>query len=419
MTPRTRAPLIYTCGMKLKLAAVACWMIVPSMVFAEAPLAPAYRASLQSPGGALEFGLRFEGEGPTLAARVTNGPESISIPVVSRRDDALTLSFDYYDSVIEATLSADGRSIEGAWKKRRSLDDWSVMVFRAVADDQPRPAEAFENREGPLVGRWRAAFAGEEDEAVAVITSGGPSTALGTFLTTTGDYRFLAGSTAEQSLTLSCFDGAHAFLFKAALQPDGTLKGDFWSGASFHTTWTARRDEQAALPDPFGLTTFTGSASALDALSYPDATGTPRSMKEFAGSPRVIEIFGTWCPNCRDATELMVELERAYGPRGLRVVGLAFELTGDPRRDREQVALYAERHEVRHPILIGGTRDKSLAAKAFPVLDKLRAYPTFIFIDGSNTVRGVYTGFSGPATGEEHERLRRAFIERIESMLPR
>ena len=51
----------------------------------------------------------------------------------------------------------------------------------------------------------------------------------GTFLTETGDYRYLEGVVDGDSLKLSCFDGSHAFLFHAALDQD-SFRGRFWSG---------------------------------------------------------------------------------------------------------------------------------------------------------------------------------------------
>lgn len=374
-----------------------------------------YDAALHCPGGEICFGLRLErGEGRGTRAFVTNGEESIPVPMVVDKGDEIALRFDYYDSEITAAVYPAG-VMTGEWRKRRSKDEWTTLPFSATpgglrtADIRPMPGE--------FVGRWRVRFAEDTDPAVAVFSGHDRRDLRGTFLTTTGDYRFLAGSASDHELTLSCFDGSHAFLFKAALQPDGSLKGDFWSGPAGHDTWTAERDDSASLPDPFGLTTFTGTSAAIDALAFPDGKGEMRSLSEFAGRSRIIEVFGTWCPNCLDATVVLSELHRRYADRGLAIIGLAFELTGDAERDRRQVRLYAERHGVPYTILVAGKRDKEEIQRKFPVIDKLRGYPTFVFIDASGAVRGVYTGFSGPATGEAHERLKRAFADRVEVML--
>ncbi len=380
-----------------------------------------YDAVLECGGGEVRFGIRVErGARGEPRAFVTNGEEAIPVPVCAVGGDGMTLGFDYYDSTITAKIGADG-GLVGEWRKRRSAEEWVTMRFHA----RPGGVRTMDIQEmpGEIAGRWRVKFAGEADEAVAVFGGGDRRDLRGTFLTTTGDYRFLAGHVVvaegmrPSGVELSCFDGAHAFLFKAALQRDGSLKGDFWSGATHHDTWTAVKDERAALPDAFGVTKFVGTAAELDGLEFADVLGVKRKLGEFRGKARIIEVFGTWCPNCLDATRVLTELDEKYRARGLSIVGLAFEVTGDAERDRKQVALYAERHGVKYPLLVAGKKDKAEASEKFPVIDKLRAYPTFVFVDGEGVVRGVYTGFSGPATGEEHERLRRAFEMKVEEML--
>ncbi|MDX2115699.1 MAG: TlpA disulfide reductase family protein [Planctomycetota bacterium] len=391
------------------------------MLLSESP-PRVYEAGLIGVGGEVAFGLELREVGETLVAHVVNGQEKIVVPTASLVDGVLTLDFDYFGSKVVAQSKDGGETFEGEWAKRRSKGEWTRMAFVA----RPAGVRTLEIRPLPegLAGRYGATFAKEAEGAVFILGGEDARELRGTFLTTTGDYRFLAGSVESVAadgsgvFRLSCFDGAHAFLFRAGFDGKGSLTGEFWSGATYHDTWRAERDESAALPDPFGLTRFTGSAEGLNDLSFPDVNGTMRTMREFAGRPRVIELFGTWCPNCLDATRVLTRLQERYGPRGLAVIGLAFETTGDEELDRAQVAVYAERHRVPYTMLVAGSRDKAQAARAFPMLDKLRAYPTFIFVDESGKVRGVYTGFSGPATGEEHERLVRSFERMIESMLP-
>lgn len=377
-----------------------------------------YDATLETKGCPLAFELTFEQKDQEpLRAFVHNGIETVEIPVVKVVDEEITLEFDHYDSTITAKVLGLGARLKGMWSKRVKEFEYTGVNFVAVRSTgvERRFDAAHAER---FAGRWSVRFTQEEYPAVGIFSVGADGRLLGTFLTTTGDYRYLVGSATATDMTLSCFDGSHAFTFLASLQPGGSLRGDFFSGASFHDRWTAVRDESADLPDPFALTRYTGSARALSSLSYPDASGTTVSLGECAGKPRIIELFGTWCPNCHDATKLLVELHGRYKARGLEVIGLAFEVSGNGERDRHQVKLYTERHGVQFPVLIAGRRDKSEATEAFPIIDRVRAYPTFLFVDADDQVRGVYTGFSGPATGEAAERLRSAFIERIESMLP-
>jgi thiol-disulfide isomerase/thioredoxin len=327
--------------------------------------------------------------------------------------------------VITATVSDEGRRLDGAWRKRRNADEWPELLFHATSGAAPRFAGTSEDAPSAgserVAGRWSVRFAGDAEPAVGEfhIVAGGE--ARGTFLTTTGDHRFLAGridreqpgpgslltrddGTARFGLRLSCFDG--------------TLAGDFWSGGRFHDTWTAVRDEHAALPDAFSLTRAMPGGNANE-LVFPDLEGQPRKLSEpeFAGKLRVIEIFGSWCPNCADEAAELAELQAKYGPRGLKIVGLAFELTGERARDAELVRRYAARHGANWPMLLAGVQDRKKASTALAgVIDELRAWPTTLFVDPAGKVRAVYTGWSGPATGEANAQQRAQIEKLIESL---
>jgi hypothetical protein len=64
-----------------------------------------------------------------------------------------------------------------------------------------------------------------------------------------------------------------------------------------------------------------------------------------------------------------------------------------------------------------GRYGRDEASRWFPLIDRIRAFPTTLFLDGDGRVRAVHTGFAGPATGEEHRILRDEFERRIESLL--
>jgi thiol-disulfide isomerase/thioredoxin len=406
-------------GMQL----IVVWQLIivslcTSIVFAQdAPpsssIAGNWTAALDTPGGKLEFGLEIETAESKLQAWIINGPERIKISNISVSDSNYEIDFDHYDSKIRFQ-HADNRLL-GTWSKRRGKNDVAEMNF--TADRKHQPVDVDDAT--PVTGRWKVKFEGEADSSVAVIKSMPDSNLISaTFLTTTGDYRFLSGSLKQNELTLSCFDGAHAFLFKAKLAEDNTLAGRFYSGDWWQTTWTAVGDQDASLPDAFNMTSFEAN-SDLAKIRFPDVSGHPRSLmdKQFTGDARIIYVFGSWCPNCHDAAEFLVELDQEYGDKGLSILGLAFELTGDFDRDSKQVKKYLDRHNAQYPVLIAGISDKNVASQALPFLDKVRSYPTTIFLDRDGTIQAVHTGFSGPATGEAHEKLKRQFREQIERML--
>lgn len=393
-------------------------------------------AWLDSPGGRLPFELVVESEDERLTARIRIG-EEIRVPRVEYTSDGLLLEFVHYDSRIRARWDRERDQLDGEWERRSGPEKWSRLAFHALrshagrASDSggaPRPAaeqsratraDAAAPKPGSAVaGRWSVVFSKTADPAVGVFEDDETGRVRGTFLTTTGDYRFLEGELADGTLRLATFDGAHAFLFVAQVQPDGTLKGDFWSRESWHETWTARRDPSAQLRDAMHLTRLRDDIKLAD-LSFPDARRTQRGLTDpmFHGKVRIIELFGTWCPNCYDATRYLIELQERYGARGLSILALAFEMTGDFERDASQVRRYVEHHDIRYPILVAGLSDKGEASKAFPLIDRVRAFPTMLFVDASDKVRAIYTGFSGPATGPAHDRMRQQIESVIEKLL--
>ncbi len=378
----------------------------------------AWRAWLDSPGGELPFGLELTpGEG-AWTAHIVNGSERIEVGHVDIDGDRVTLRIPHYDATIEATRTSPTR-LDGRWWKTGKLGAISELPFHAVHGQTHRftPSED-ETVNGSVAGRWAVRFADEEDLAIAEFEQGDGNEVTGTFLTTTGDYRYLAGSFEGDRLRLSVFDGAHAFLFDAQLQADGSLAGDFWSRESWHDTWTAERDDSATLDPATEQVAWVGGIPLAE-VAYPDLEGTLRSLDdpEFAGKARILEVFGTWCPNCNDATAHLVDLHERYGDRGLSIVGLAFEMTGEFSRDADQVRVYRDYHGIEYPILIAGTSDKAEASKAFPLIERIKSFPTTIFMDADGNVHTVYSGFSGPATGEAYTRLRALFESTIEELL--
>jgi len=399
-----------------------------------------WSAALEGPGGDVVFGLDLRHVDGAWAAWLVNGEERITVPRVEVGDTALVLGMDHYDSQIVAALSGagDARRLSGEWTKVGSDESLTRMPFHAtpgdpLAPDAPTVAPGPDGKIYVFAGvdladppRYRVDFGSDDQPAVGVFELGPDSVARGTFMTTTGDYRYLAGRLSPSEIentmvavSLSCFDGAHAFLFKHHLDFDWNLvDGHFWSRDTWHDTYTGTPDPDASLPDGFALTTFVDDGD-LGALAFPDLDGDMRALDDpaFEGKARILQVFGSWCPNCHDACDFLADLDAAYGERGLSIVGLAFEHGTDFERNARQVRRYAERHGVTWPLLIAGLSDKAEAGKVLPILDAVRSYPTTIFLHGDGRVRAVYQGFSGPATGAAHAALRASFEAIVEELL--
>lgn len=388
-----------------------------------------WRATLLSPGGELPFYLRIEERAEGLSAVVRNGEEELPLSSVERDAETVRLRFDGYDSEITASVEADGRQLRGEWRKTIP-EGASKLPFSADKGDNRRFLPGRDTTLKPVAGSpehidgdWSLGFVEEDGSTFpgrAELEQDGERV-LGTILTETGDYRYLEGSYHDGWLLLSVFDGAHAFLFRAQATSDGQLVGDFWSRDRYHATFSGERiknNERDQRESPWKLSGITDRAGHFD-FSFPNLEGNLVSDDDprFAGKVVLVDVFGSWCPNCNDQAPLLAGWDREYRDQGLRIVGLAYEMTGEPDRDRSYVAKFRDRHGIEYPLLLAGTSDKAAASKTLPDLSEVVAFPTTIFVGRDGKVRKVYSGFAGPATGPHHERMVRDHETLIKELL--
>ncbi len=385
-----------------------------------------WRAVLESPGGDLPFGLEISDIDGKLTAVIQNGIESAPTSSVEVTGNEVRIVMDWYASILEGRVSENRSSIIGRWVKTAPSGQ-ATLKWHAERGEYERFAPITESgvvgghptAVPEIRGHWRLQFADEEPAARAEFEQIG-NKVRGTILTSTGDYRYLDGVYESGLLRLSTFDGAHAFLFHARAQPDGTLDGDFWSRDSYHTTWTAVRIDatENVLPNPWEEVTATREDRHFS-FKFDDLEGNSISSNDplFDNKVTLIVLFGSWCPNCNDEAPVLNTWAKEYGPQGLEVIGLAFEFSGDPDRDRRILQRYAERHHIEFPILLAGVSDKAEASHALPDISAVLSYPTTIFLGRDRRIRWIHSGFAGPGTGQHHVELVAEMEKRVTELL--
>jgi thiol-disulfide isomerase/thioredoxin len=172
------------------------------------------------------------------------------------------------------------------------------------------------------------------------------------------------------------------------------------------------------LPDAFALAGLANAEGRLR-FRFPDLAGQPVSLADerFRGRVVLVNIFGSWCPNCNDEAPLLREWHGRYRGRGLEILGLAYEQTGDADGDRRAVLRFARRHGLEHTLLLAGVSERKAAAATLPDFTGLFAFPTTILVDRQGHVRKIHSGFAGPATGAHHQRLVAELERLIEGLL--
>jgi peroxiredoxin len=378
-------------------------------------LAPGrYRAVLELPAGELPFGLEIEPEGAATVGYLVNGKERVRLDEVTVAGAHVEMRMPGYENRLIADAK-DGRLL-GEVVLSKAAGNQQHIPLHAQLGQTYRFFEKPANDSKDVSGRWAVTFTGDDgkpEAAVGEFTQSG-DVVSGTFLAETGDHRFLAGQVRGDELYLSTFDGAHAFLYRAKLNSEGALAGDFWVGTAHHERWTGKRDANAALPDAYALTSMRAGAKRFD-FAFPDLAGETVTSNDpaFRGKVLVVALAGSWCPNCHDEAAFLEPLYREYRGRGVEIVSLMFEHFGDFPRAAAATQRFRQHYGIEYTTLIAGVSDKDEAAKKLPMLERVYAFPTTIFIDRRGYVRKIHTGFSGPATQEHYT----GFVREVKATL--
>ncbi|GAB4032523.1 TlpA family protein disulfide reductase [Spirosoma jeollabukense] len=385
-----------------------------------------YRAVLKTRGGELPFGLDIQpapGDAKTYTVFALNGKERLPMDPATVQGDSLRIPMALFDSELMAKI--DSNTLRGVWRRRRAAQQYQTLPFEAQYGVNYRfvPDEKTGSAATNLTGTWATNFGSKTGKvdtvnAVGVFDQKG-SHLTGTFLTPTGDYRYLDGNVVGDSLFLSCFDGSHVYLFKAKHDPaTKTLTGGQWAGVSGYESWVARFDPSAKLPDAATLTYLKPGAKTLNA-SFPEPNGKIVSLADprFKNKVTIVQILGSWCPNCMDETNFLSPWYKRNKQRGVEILGLAFERSAEMTESGPKIERMKQRFNIDYPVVLAGTNDKAQASKALPDLNAIVAFPTTIVLDKKGQVRHIHTGFSGPGTGKYYDQYVDEFNRLIDKLV--
>jgi thiol-disulfide isomerase/thioredoxin len=358
-------------------------------------------ALITASGNEIPFNFEVTDTADKKQMTIFNGSERFKVTDITVNGDSVAIKMPLFESEFKLKLSEG--TLSGKWIKHLADSD-AVVDFNGVYGYNPR----FKTDRKPaanISGRWAVGFGEGEEKDFAVGEFKQDNAKLtGTFLTTTGDYRFLEGVVSGDSLYLSCFDGGHAYLFNAKIKGDSITAGKFYSGRTGTDVWTAVKDAKAKLPDAYSLTALKPGFKKL-AFTFNDLSGKKVSLTDerFKNKVVIVQIMGSWCPNCMDETAYLVNYYKKYQPKGVEIVGLAYERTTNFARSQKALQQLVDRFSIPYPILITGyTPARGEAAKSLPMIEKVLGFPTTIIIDKKGDVRKIHTGFSGPGTGEHY-----------------
>lgn len=370
-----------------------------------------WRAVLSLPDAELPFNFDMTESYGRYMMVIHNADERIVADEVTVKGDSLFIKLPVYESQLR--LLVEGSTMTGDWINYSRKGN-PVIPFKAEFNNKKRFITS-NTKPVDFTGRyetWMNVTEKDSSLAIGVFKQQGDKV-TGTFLTSTGDHRYLEGNVTGDTMWLSTFDGSHCWLYRFIKTGD-KLEGTFWSGNHYKSRWHAKKNDAIQLPEADKVTSV---KHKLD-FAFPDADSNMVSSRDekFRDKPLIIQIMGTWCPNCLDESKFLSEFYRNNKEMGIEIIALDFEKTTDFSRIAMNIKRLQQRLNIQYPILYAGSVGKEEVMKKISGVENFQSYPTTIYINRKGEVIKVYSGFSGPATGKEYDKFVAGFNKTIEEL---
>jgi thiol-disulfide isomerase/thioredoxin len=356
------------------------------------------------------FRLEIGGTPGAIAGSLFNGDEKVTSTTGTFENGALVLSFDEYETKLEATFK-DGR-LEGQYSRGTRGAPYPFQARRFT------PAQADASNVPSIAGLWTVLVKSTKGEAawqLIVRQSGAEVSAA--ILRVDGDTGTLTGTFRGGKFVLSHFSGARPLRVELTPQADGSLALVQNKDAAL----TAVKSDVArakGLPEPSDPSRFTSMKDPTEPLrfSFPDLAGKTVSNTDdrFRGKVVIVNISGSWCPNCHDEVPFLVELYRKYHAKGLEIVGLSFEEAAQ-LKNPTRLRAFMKRYGVDYTVLLPG-EPRELADKV-PQAVNLNSFPTSFLLGRDGRVRSTHAGFPGRASGKFHDEAKAEITATVERLL--
>jgi thiol-disulfide isomerase/thioredoxin len=416
LAPRPWLASMLSCGLMLLSA-------TPCVSLAAAPLTGLWDASVHI--GAIDvpfqFGIAVKGE--AASGWFFNGDQKVSSSGGSFRDGHLVLQFESYAKRLDVNLGDDG-TLNGTYAITTEGSTATPLSFHAQRADA-RAAQVHGSFP-PIAGLWllpipNSSKGGEKAWRLIIRQTGSQVSAA--ILRVDGDTGALTGRWHDGKLLLSHFDGARPALIEVRAGDDSnTLQLTVHNSNGTDVPLTAYRQNAAAargLPEAADPANHTGVKNPSEPLqfSFPDLSGhiVSNTDARFRGKVVLIDISGSWCPNCHDEAPFLQEMYRKYHARGLEIVTLNFEDSPEQLANPLRLRAFIKDFGIQYIVLQAGTTQQ--LHDKLPQAVNLDAYPTTFFVGRNGLVRGAHAGFAAPATGEFNAELRKSFADTLEKLL--
>ena len=348
---------------------------------------------------------------------IVNGAERIPIEIKWGKDSTFKSSLPLFNTYFEG--KKEKGILTGEWVDPTRTGDYRIP-FQIVNNK----IREFDTKvHVPVHLKYKIVF--EDDTVPAILNIDivkEEFVTYGTVLTETGDYRYLQGEPSENNnFYLSAFDGTHLF-YLAGQFVDNKIEGIFMSGKHYLAKFKGEANATFELRKADELTWIKDSKDVLKLKLDADAK-TERSFgeKDWKGKVTLVQIMGTWCPNCTDESRFVKTMYEKYAHQGLQVVPVSFERGTDKQVSFTRINSQAKQMALPYPVYLGSGAEspQKAAAIVFAQLNHVMSFPTLILIGKDGKVKKVWTGFYGPGTGVHYAEHTKEIENSLETELNR
>ena len=349
-----------------------------------------------------------------------NGSRRDNFHVKSVGTDSVYIKMNTYDAALVAKIEDDG-SLSGEYRSLVPGFRGNSLPFTAEYGKTYRFVEPGKDvaPKADLTGKWEIKTYSKEavPASIALLKQKG-NKLTGVVMTVVGDTRELEGTVQGDEFALSGFTGPSPFIIKGKINADGSISGEEGFGIYKNLKFDAAKKTEVELPDPYKLTFLKEGYKKLD-FSFPGIDGKQVSLSDskYKGKVVIVEIIGTWCPNCTDQTVFLSPWFNKNHQRGVEAIALGFEQKDSLEYAKYTLGKLKEKYEINYDIAFGGLADKKLVSQKLPALNKFIAFPTTIIIDRKGDVREIYTGYTGTVTGKYHEEYEKKFNKLLDELI--
>ncbi len=381
-------------------------------VWAEALNSGSWKFILRTTYAEVPFIIHFDYKDKKLTGTLQNGPESIPLEDITLQDGKITIPLQSYEMSL-VLIQQNSKTLAGHLIRHNKNPLIKIPVFGQYGYTTRYDLNAKIDPTISLNGKWLLEVTDEKDvktPAIGKFIQDGKKVS-GTIISPTGDYRYLEGFVSGTNFELASFDGVFNYVFRGQVK-DGKMEASLLS--NYQSRMTGVLNPAAELPDAYKQTEIKDLK-----FIFPDLKGQSVNLnhEKFKNRPVVVQIFGSWCPNCMDEMKFLIPWYKQNNKRGVEIIALAFERSLSPEEATRQLLKVQKKLNVPYVILQAGSTSEDKPMDKLDGLKNFISFPTTIFLNRHHEVVKVHAGFSGPSTGEYYEKWKKEFNETINALL--